>query len=209
MQTSRPLDGGVVFLARQPLNFSVPPGVWRIAQGAFSISQQHGDSVSSVLAMPGDLVGIERLGVSSMTLSCKAITNGRLVPVIVNDACAEAQLLRAAYDQSRAQSVRELQLRTGPMPERLRHLLLLLGDLAGEEEGVAELQLPTLRQMAELTDSTAESVCRVLTRLKGQSVLQASSAGRLRMKLCELRESGGSPLWGPMPAVSPVAALQA
>lgn len=42
MQTSQPLEDGVVFLARQPLNLSVNPCLWRIAQGAFSVTQQLG-----------------------------------------------------------------------------------------------------------------------------------------------------------------------
>jgi hypothetical protein len=57
-------------------------------------------------------------------------------------------------------------LRTGPIVQRLAHLLTVLGKQAdGRVLAVARKELPTLKEMARVVDSTFETVCRELNTL--------------------------------------------
>jgi hypothetical protein len=198
MNASSETSGQVMFAPRQALDLSAPPGLWRVVHGVFTIQHAMGGDAVEVLAVPGDLIGVEQLGVSVTTASCSAVTAACLAPVDWHEMPQRLALLQAAYDQSQRQCLNLKKLRTGAMPERLRHLLVLLGRHASDAADTADLELPTLRQMAELTDSTAESVCRVLSRLKGQDMLYLVGPGQTRMQLDVLRKAEGKaivPVW--------------
>jgi CRP-like cAMP-binding protein len=181
--------GQMTFAPRQALDLSAAPGLWRVVHGVFTVQHRVGEDAVEVLAVPGDLIGVERLGVTVTTTSCSAVTAACLAPIEWDTLPQRLALLREAYDQSQRQCLSLKRLRTGAMPERLRHLLVLLGRHASEAADTADLELPTLRQMAELTDSTAESVCRVLSRLKDQDVLHLVGPGQTRMQLDVLRSA--------------------
>lgn len=189
MDASSETPGQVMFAPRQALDLSAPPGLWRVVHGVFTVQHVLGADAVEVLAVPGDLIGVERLGVSVTTAACAAVTAACLAPVDWHETPQRLALLQEAYDQSQRQCLNLKQLRTGAMPERLRHLLVLLGRHASDAADTADLELPTLRQMAELTDSTAESVCRVLSRLKGQDMLYLVGPGQTRMQLDALRKA--------------------
>jgi hypothetical protein len=189
MNASSKEAGQALFAPRQALDLSAAPGLWRVVHGVFTVQHLVGEETVEVLAVPGDLIGVERLGVSVTTASCSAVTAACLEPVGWDALPQRLALLQEAYDQSQRQCLNLKRLRTGAMPERLRHLLVLLGRHASEAADTADLELPTLRQMAELTDSTAESVCRVLSRLKGQDMLYLVGPGQTRMQLDVLRKA--------------------
>lgn len=79
-----------------------------------------------------------------------------------------------ALAQHWQRAAQALQLRSGTIPERLKRLLLLLSGATPDWD--AQRDLPTLRDMAGVIDTSPETVSRILGQLRRQQVL----AGRQR-----------------------------
>jgi CRP-like cAMP-binding protein len=148
--------------------------VWRVRQGVVRLNRPAGAGRLPVqLALPGDLIGIEALCDQPYQFCAEAFTDCELEPVPLGTA-AEGDTLRQALlrevllqQQSRSQDMATL--RTGNVIERLAHLLRLLGlpwqGVASGQADAIRQALPTLREVAELVDAKAETVCRALAQL--------------------------------------------
>lgn len=185
-------------VARAPIEFEPGasldlgelPGAWRLRRGVLSLASEsaHLGARVHTLALPGDLIGVENLGGSWSRSTGVSITAATLEPVLADQPEQRVSLLCEAYEQARRQCLDLLRLRSGAVTERIRHLLMLLGDHGGDGSATADLELPTLRHLAALTDSAPESVCRVLSRLRDMRVLACVAPRRTRMSLQALRE---------------------
>lgn len=155
-----------VFVAQgQPLLQAGTAGaVWRVSQGLFCLERAGCEGQRVVLlARPGDLVGVEALCAEPVTGTVTALLDSvaRLEPL--TGETARMAILAAAFLQQQRQALDMALLRSGPVMERLRHLLVLLGQRAGGRTVALERKaLPSLKDMAQIVASTPETVCRAL-----------------------------------------------
>ncbi len=141
--------------------------VWRVRQGAFRLERPAGDGQTVVhLALAGDLVGVEALCAEPYACTVTALVDSVATPEpMVGEAALTARLAAAVLQQQR-QSLDMALMRSGTAPVRLGHLLRLLARTFGVPSGGLERKaLPALKDMAQIIDSTHETVCRELPRL--------------------------------------------
>lgn len=148
--------------------------LWRVSEGLIRLDRPSGTAVQAVqLALPGDLIGVEALCGQPYRLSAVAFTASRLVRVTVDDRrVAREPLLQQALLQQQTRCLDMAALRTGTVPQRIAHLLRLLGFDRQPEQGdcsdcarTIRQALPTLREVAQMVDAKTETVCRALAQL--------------------------------------------
>ena len=147
--------------------------LWRVVAGTARLDRENGSSRLPVqLALPGDLIGIEALCDQPYQFTASAFTDCRLEPVVVPGELERQALLRQALFQQQLRSHDMATLRTGSVLSRLASLLRLMGLPWQGAHGVDEARadalraaLPALRELAQMVDAKAETVCRTLAQL--------------------------------------------
>jgi CRP-like cAMP-binding protein len=141
-----------------------------VTQGVFKLEREGLEGQTLVqLAMPGDLIGVEALCAEPYAFSIVALVAAQAQPLEVSHELARYTTMAQGFLQQQRQTCDMHRLRTGPIGQRLAHLLTLLGKQA--DGRVLELDrkaLPTLKEMARVIDSTFETVCRELNTLQAQ-----------------------------------------
>lgn len=162
--------------------------LWRVRRGLMAISVRNdGDGERThFLAVPGDLIGVESLVGEPVALRACAVTAVEVEALACDDLRLQPDLLRQAYAQSRRQGREILRLRTGLVADRVRQVLLLLGEHAGARD--AEVELPSLRRLADLLDASPEAICRVLGRMRQLDVLVTHRPRAARLSTRALNE---------------------
>lgn len=144
--------------------------VWRVTHGVFKLERAGLEGQTLVqLAMPGDLIGVEALCAEPYAFSVVALVAAQAQPLHVSHELARYTTMGQGFLQQQRQTCDMHRVRTGPIGQRLAHLLTLLGKQA--DGRVLELDrkaLPTLKEMARVIDSTFETVCRELNTLQAQ-----------------------------------------
>lgn len=165
--------------------------LWRVESGLMCVDiDADGSAPESVrLALPGDLIGIDALCGSSSRLSCRALTQCQLRLVSANSPPQHMALLIECLTQTHQRATEFVGLRSGPVSERVRRLLLLMGAANGAREGsLSSVPVPRLADMAEVLDSTSESVSRVFGGLQRLSLLQNRKPRSVGIRYAELRD---------------------
>jgi CRP-like cAMP-binding protein len=148
--------------------------LWRLQEGLVRLDRHHGGARQAVqLALPGDLIGVEALCGRSYQFSAVAFMPSRLERVALDGrSAAREPLLQQALLQHQTRCLDMAALRTGTVPQRIAHLLRLLGfdrQVAQHDcDDCARLirqTLPTLREVAHMVDAKTETVCRALAQL--------------------------------------------
>lgn len=165
--------GGAVFAASE----SGP--LWRVRVGVVRLERVHGSSRQIVrLALPGDLIGVEALCGEPYRFDATALTEASVEPVRLDDSVEHGELMRQALLQQQTRFEDMTSLRTGPVAQRLVHMLRLLGHAvqlrsrqalgSWPPDGVTRKSLPPLRDIAHVVDAQHETVCRSLAKLLPQ-----------------------------------------
>ena len=141
--------------------------LWRVTRGAFQIERPTSEGRDIVaLALPGDLVGIEALLGEACAFSVTALLDGGAEPEPVIGEQALARALAQAVRQQQRQALEMTGMRSGAVPDRVRNLLRCLERRGvGNGAGLSRRELPMLRDIALIVNSTPETVCRELKRL--------------------------------------------
>jgi len=147
--------------------------VWRVVEGLVRLDRDNGPIRQPVqLAVPGDLVGVESLCGRRYQFSATAFTACRLEPVRLATDAAREPLLQQALMQHQDRCQDMAALRTGAVPQRITHLLRLMGlewptrdPARGGDADAIRQALPTLREVALMVDAQTETVCRALAQL--------------------------------------------
>ena len=141
--------------------------VWRVTQGVFKLERQGQDGQILVqLARAGDLIGVESLCAEPYAFAAVALVAAQVQPHQVSHDLDRYATMAQGFLQQQRQTCDMHRLRTGPIVQRLAHLLTVLGKQAdGRVLAVARKELPTLKEMARVVDSTFETVCRELNTL--------------------------------------------
>lgn len=100
---------------------------------------------------------------------------------------------RALLAQHWARTQDMLRLRRGPVPDRIKQLVLLLAQGLADSAPVGQddqaLRLPRVRDIADLVDSTPESVSRTMTAFKRLDLLSERQGSRTRVNAQRLSAS--------------------
>lgn len=158
--------------------------LWRVTAGVARLERQHGPQRQVVrLALPGDLIGTESLCGQPYQFDANALTPLRIEPVVCVAPEERDRLMQQALLQQLARYEDMTALRTGPVAQRLAHLLRLLGLAwqawvrpgagARSQAGQGRKMLPSLRDMAQVVDAQHETVCRALARLELAGTLRS------------------------------------
>lgn len=158
----------------EPIFFTGDTGpVWRVVEGLVRLEREAG-SVRQVvhLAGPGDLIGVESLCDQSYQFSATAFTDCRLELVPQLGEATRESLLAQALLQHQYRSQDMANLRTGSVSQRVTHLLRLMridlpfgGSVQDASGDAVRKAMPALRDIAQVVDAKAETVCRALTLL--------------------------------------------
>ncbi|MDZ7890286.1 MAG: helix-turn-helix domain-containing protein [Rhodoferax sp.] len=161
--------------------------IWRLDSGAMRVGNLRVDGEVELvcMALPGDLVGVEYWAGEQIALHASAVLPTRLVPVDMGRMSLEL-VLREALLTARRRSMEIVAVRSGPVAERVRSLLLLLADAISN---LPDKALPSIKETAELVGSSPETVSRVLSHLKQLQLLVDRRRGRGALDMDLLRDA--------------------
>jgi len=160
--------------AREPLPSTAGGQLWRVTQGVLRVdSAASGEAVHFVrLALPGDVLGVEHWAGGAETLRYRALIPCRVEAVRVDDA-AMLPILMDTVVVAHQRSREAMELRTGPVAQRLKALLLMFAH--GQEPmdaNAVECQVPNLADLHDILDAAPETISRVFGNMRGMSMLQ-------------------------------------
>lgn len=152
---------------------------WRLVSGVVRfdlVDAAGGGPVFAGLALGGDIVGTEALLFGRYSFRATALTDCQL-SLWPGRATAERDSLLHALTTAEHRSARVVALRSGQAIERVGRLIRLL---LPQAPAAARTELPPLRDIAEITSLTVETVSRTLSGLRRQKVLEPEQQRRGR-----------------------------
>ena len=189
MNTSQPESGLCLLGPREPLPSQSQRQMWRVRSGAIRIDSAAGAEVGRFmrLALPGDVIGVEQWAGTDDRLSFRALTAVQLEPV--NASGAEMMQVLMETVVIAHQRCREVvSLRTGPVSQRVKTLLLMFADAVSPEAARgSDIALPNLSDMAAILDAAPETVSRVFSSMRHLDFLQDRKPHRARFSSLSLR----------------------
>ena len=152
---------------------TINPNFWVVERGAVRLDFVEGcqDRLVQVV-FPGYHLGVESLFDSATLHRATAITQSTLRRLIVKSEATRVAMLTATQTEAWQLSADMLAMRTGPVANRVRRMLLSLS--AGERpvrNGLVAIAQPRLRCIGEITDSSPETVSRILSVWRDQGLL--------------------------------------
>jgi CRP-like cAMP-binding protein len=189
MTSSIHTDGSRPLRAGHELDTADTTRLWRVRHGVVGIVHDLAgvEERPQFLALPGDLVGADALAGVAPPSRVFAVTAAELEAVQCLDAAARHELLSLAYAQSRRQGREIVRLRTGSVADRVKQMLLLLGEGDADAEE-SEVEVPSLRRLADILDASPEAICRVIGRMRQLDVLSAREHRRARVSTRALND---------------------
>lgn len=142
-------------------------GLWRLERGVCLIERTTcGGRDVVALAFPGDFIGVESVLGEAAAFGATAMLDATLCGCPLTDERDRAHVLGSAVRQHQRQSLEMAELRSGPIVDRLQHLLRLLSRAnVRRDTPLDRKELPTLRDISQIVNSAPETVCRELNRL--------------------------------------------
>jgi len=174
--------------AREPLAPDELHQLWRVASGVLRVdSAPKGESARFVrLALPGDVVGVERWVGSNDSLRLRAVIATRLMPVQASgDAMMQILMETVVVAHQRCREV--VSLRSGPAARRIQALLLMFaqsGVAEGVDEGLAtqDFAVPHLADLSDILDIAPETASRAFSSMRTGDFLAARRPQKARLR---------------------------
>jgi hypothetical protein len=160
--------------AHEPLPSVEGAPLWRVTRGALRIdSAPPGESAHFVrLALPGDVLGVERWAGGSDALSCRALIASSVEAVHADDA-AMTSILMDTVVVAHQRSREAMELRTGTVSQRLKTLLLMFAEGHERQDAAAvECPVPNLADLGDIIDAAPETVSRAFASMREMAFLQ-------------------------------------
>jgi hypothetical protein len=175
--------------AREPLPITAEVPLWRVTQGVLRIdSAAPGEPSRFVrLALPGDVLGVERWAGGADALSYRALIACSVEAVNVDDA-AMLPILMDTVVVAHQRSREAMELRTGPVSQRLKALLLMFAQSHERQNAAAvECPVPNRADMHDIIDAAPESISRVFASMREMAFLQGRRPQKARFSSQVLR----------------------
>lgn len=152
-------------------NAGAAGGAWRLTEGAvrFDTIDDQGRTEFAGLATVGDIIGGEALIYGRYSFRATALTACRLAEW-PGAAADDSGSLAHALARAEERGARTLALRGGQAAERVRRLIGMLLPIA--RGTVVTAELPPLKDMADITSLTIETVSRSLSAMQRDGVLR-------------------------------------
>lgn len=146
---------------------------WRVCLGAVRLDQHlEGETRFAGVAVAGDIIGAEVLMFGRYTYTARALSELTLEPWSTSlDEVAPGKLMQMLAGIER-RSVDSIALRSGTAERRIGQLLGLIGRGLALGRNKVRVALPTLRDIAEITGLTIETVSRTIKSLRGNGELE-------------------------------------
>ena len=160
MNTPQPESELCLLAARESLSPQWQQNIWRVERGALRIdSAVAGDAGHFMrLALPGDVIGVEQWVGTDDRLSFRALTEVSLTPVTASGS-EMMQVLMETVVVAHQRCREVVSLRTGPVSQRVKTLLLMFADsVSPEATRGSDIALPNLSDMADILDAAPETV---------------------------------------------------
>lgn len=163
--------------------------LWRVTQGVLRIdSAPPGEPARFVrLALPGDVLGVERWAGGADALSSRALIASNVEAVNADDAEMFSILMDTvvvAHQRSRE----AMELRTGPVSQRLKTLLLMFAQGHERQDAAAvECPVPNLADLRDIIDAAPETISRVFANMREMAFLQGRRPQKVRFSSQVLR----------------------
>ena len=189
MSTSTPPRTNRTLHARESLPAHDLRLMWRVQSGALRIdSAPEGEASRFMrLALPGDVIGVERWAGTDDSLSVRALTPVCLTPVQAKGS-AMMQVLMETVVIAHQRCREVVSLRTGPASRRVKCLLLMFADSVNPQaQHNAECALPMLSDLADILDAAPETVSRVFSSMRQLDYLQDRKPHKARFSSLTLR----------------------
>jgi CRP-like cAMP-binding protein len=153
--------------------------LWRVSQGAFRLERPSLEGHTLVqLALPGDLLGVESLCAEPYAFTVTALTASVVAEQTVNHELSRFTAVAQGYLQQQRRMHDMMKMRSGPVADRLAHFLKLLArDADGNHAELDRRDLPILKEIAAIVDSSTETVCRELNAFLPARVYQRPVRG--------------------------------
>lgn len=160
---------------------------WRIRSGAVRLDRIAGDERSFAgLALKGDVLGAESLLFGCYSFDARAIGAVELEPWLATNQAPSGETLLQMLAATEKRAAETLALRAGEALDRVRQLMVLL---ARNRDDSPLLVIPGLKDMAEITSLTMETVSRAISRLRKAGLLQKRGR-QVSLKLGDLEFAG-------------------
>ena len=173
--------------SRERFVAEAPHLLWRVTQGALRIDSAPGGEPSRFvrLALPGDVIGIERWAGTHEALSQRAVIASQLVPVTA-DSAEMLHILMESVVVAHQRCREVVTLRTGPAARRIQALLLMFaqsGVAPGAPAGLApqDFAVPHLADLSDILDVAPETVSRVFGSMREGDFLAARRPQKARL----------------------------
>jgi len=189
MNTPQPESELCLLAARESLSPQWQQNIWRVERGALRIdSAVAGDAGHFMrLALPGDVIGVEQWVGTDDRLSFRALTEVSLTPVTASGS-EMMQVLMETVVVAHQRCREVVSLRTGPVSQRVKTLLLMFADsVSPEATRGSDIALPNLSDMADILDAAPETVSRVFSSMRQLDFLQDRKPHRARFSSLALR----------------------
>lgn len=183
----------------EPIVLQLPPGAaltdlpgplghgWQVVEGALRLDTDTSASGPVQLALPGDSVGFERLFEQASPYAARAVVPTRLRALAAPaHTAAGIERARNALAMHWRRATEMAALRTGPVPDRVKALLVLLATPGPDQDTHA---LPGLREIASIVDTSPETVSRVFSALRRMQLLDGRKRKRVRYEAEPLARS--------------------
>jgi len=154
---------------------------WRVINGAVRLDRIGAEGYSFAgLALPGDVIGAEALLSGSYAYEAHALDSCYLQPWLPDAAKPSGEALLRTLAAIERRAADALALRCGEAFDRVRRLFQLLAGEANKNRAV-RIAIPRLRDMAEMTGLTVETVSRIISQLRKTGLLlkQGRNAGMI------------------------------
>lgn len=170
--------------------------LWQLLSGALRLDRVDAQGEHFVQwALPGDLIGLERLAGPRYTHTARALVRSVArqlplqLPLVGPDAGGALTAECVLQLQRRGEDL--VRLRSGAAQDRLKHLVMALAPVKPGHDASNPLacELPSIRDMAAIIDSTPETVSRIFACLRRSRLLEARGRGAARFSPRHLQES--------------------
>jgi hypothetical protein len=175
--------------AREALPSTEGAQLWRVTQGVLRIdSAPPGEPVRFVrLALAGDVLGLERWAGGADALSYRALIACR-VEAVNADHAAMLPILMDTVVVAHQRSREAMELRTGPVAQRLKSMLLMFAQGHERVDAAAvECEVPNLADLHDILDAAPETISRVFASMREMAFLQGRRPQKVRFSSQVLR----------------------